>query len=137
MLNTFGDISWLGIFAATIASFLLGGVWFTALFGRTYASALGREHDPSAKPTPLLIIGPAVWSLITAIVTAIMMRALQIETIGQAIELGLLIGLGYLAATTINTGINPNIPRPLLYGLVSGTYHLAVGLIIAVVLVLV
>ncbi|MFV0513970.1 MAG: DUF1761 domain-containing protein [Jhaorihella sp.] len=130
------DISWLGVTVAALASFLLGGVWFTALFGRAYSAALGRAHDPSARPAPLLILGPAIWNLITAVTSAVLMAALGIETLPGALGFGLLIGLGYLAATTANTGLNPNIPRPLLYGAISGAYHLAAGLIIAVVLVM-
>jgi len=133
MLN-FSDISWIGILAATFASFVLGGLWFTALFGRAYSAALGRAHDPKAKPAPLMIVGPAVWSLITAFATAVLMASLGIGSLTGAIGLGLFIGIGFLAATTINTGINPNIPNPMLYGAISGAYHLAAGLVIAIVL---
>ena len=131
------DVNWLGIAAATVASFALGGVWFSALFGRGYSAALGRPRDPSARPAPAMIAGPAVWSLITAYATAVLMSALGVETVAGALGLGLFVGLGYLAATTVNTGINPNIPNPALYGAVSGAYHLAAGLVIALVLVLV
>ena len=48
--------------------------------------------------------------------------------------LGLFLGCGYLAATTVNTGINPNIPRPLLYGAISGAYPLAAALVTVAVL---
>lgn len=133
MLN-FSDFSWIGVITASIASSVLGGLWFTVLFGRAYSAALGQAHDPGAKPAPLLIIGPAVWSLVTALSTAVLMASLGMETVSGALGLGLFIGIGFLAATTINTGINPNIPRPMLYGAVSGAYHLAAGLIIALVL---
>ena len=75
-----------------------------------------------------------MWSLVTALSTAVLMASLGMETVSGALGLGLFIGIGFLAATTINTGINPNIPRPMLYGAVSGAYHLAAGLIIALVL---
>ncbi|WP_333829065.1 DUF1761 domain-containing protein [Pararhodobacter sp.] len=133
MLN-FSDISWIGIIAASIASFVLGGLWFSVIFGRAYSAALGRMHDPNARPAMLMIIGPAVWSLITAFATAVLMASLGITTLTGAAGLGLFLGIGFLAATTINTGINPNIPHPILYGAVSGSYHLAAGLVIAVVL---
>ena len=34
-----------------------------------------------------------------------------------------------------NTGINPNIPRPLLYGAVSGSYFLVIGVVISLIVV--
>lgn len=130
------EVSWLGVAVATVASFVLGGLWFTALFGKAYSAALGREHDAAAKPGMIFILGPLVWSFITALTSAIMMAALGIEAIGQALGFGLFVGFGYLAATTVNTGINPNIPNHGSYGLISGAYHLLAGTIIAVVLVL-
>lgn len=130
----FSDISWIGIIVAAAASFMTGGLWFTVLFGRAYSVALGRRHDPNAKPAPLMLFGPAVWGMITSFVTAVLMASLDIETLSGALELGLFIGLGYLATTTINTGINPNIPNPMLYGAISGAYHLTAGVLIAVIL---
>ena len=132
----FPDISLIGVAVATIASFILGGVWFSVLFGRAYSKALGRAYDPSAKPPPLMLAGPAVWALITAVATAVLMALLGIETMAGALGIGALVGLGFLAPTTINTGINPNIPHPLLYGVVSGAYHLLSGMVIAFIIVL-
>jgi hypothetical protein len=40
-----------------------------------------------------------------------------------------------LAATTVNTAINPNIPRPLLYGLISGTYFVLSSIAVSVIVV--
>ena len=135
MLN-FIDLSWSGIVVAAAASFIVGGLWFTVFLGKAYSAALGRAHDPAAKPALPMILGPAVWSLITAFVTVVLMASLGTETVTGALVLGLFIGLGYLAATTINTGINPNIPNPLLYGVISGSYHLVAGVIIAMTLAL-
>lgn len=129
------DLDWPSVAVAALAAFLLGGAWFTLLFGRAYSAALGREHDPSAKPAPLLILGPAIWCSVVAFVSAVLMARLGIETLSGAFGFGLLVGLGYLASTTANTGVNPNIPRPLLYGAISGAYHLVAGVIIAVALV--
>jgi hypothetical protein len=135
-LLNFSVISWPGIVVAATASFFTGGLWFTLIFGRAYSAALGRGHDPAAKPALPMIAGPAAWSLMTAFVTAVLMASLGPETVTGALVLGLFIGLGYLAATTINTGINPNIPNPLLYGLISGSYHLLAGVMIAMTLAL-
>ena len=131
---TLSNISWTGIIAAALASFLLGGLWFTLLFGRAYARALGRAPDPKSRPAPLMIVGSALWGLITAFATAVLMARLGTGTLPEALELGLFLGCAYLAATTVNTGLNPNIPRPLLYGAISGAYHLAAALVTVAVL---
>jgi hypothetical protein len=63
------------------------------------------------------MVGPLVCGTVSTIATAILLRSLKIESLGDGLAFGTLVGFGYLAATTVNTGINPNIPRPLLYGL--------------------
>jgi hypothetical protein len=134
MFNVFGEISWLGVAAATLATAVLGAVWFTALFGKYYTLALGREGLPPFKTTPIFMAAPFLCGLVTSIACAILLRALGINTYGDGLAFGLITGLGFLATTTVNTGINPNIPRPLLYGLVSGSYFLLAGIMISLIL---
>jgi hypothetical protein len=50
------------------------------------------------------------------------MRSLQIDNVRGALQLGAIVGLGYLVPTTITIAINPNFPRPFLYSLISGSY---------------
>lgn len=133
--STLTQVSWLAVALATLASSTLGGVWFTALFGKTYAYALGREAQPQTKPGPLFIFGPMVCGLVTTITSAILMRALGIDSIPGAMTFGTTIGLGYLVATMTNTAINPNFPRPFLYSAVCGPYFLLSSLMTALILV--
>jgi hypothetical protein len=135
MFNVLGQISWLGVAAATVATAMLGAVWFTALFGKYYTLALGREGQPPFKMTPIFMAGPFLCGLVTCIASAILMRTLGIHTYGDATAFGLIAGFGFLATTTVNTGINPNIPRPILYGIISGSYFLAAGVIISLIIV--
>jgi Protein of unknown function (DUF1761) len=135
MFDVLGQINWLGVAAATLATAVLGGLWFTALFGKYYTVALGREGQPPFKMTPIFIAGPFLCGFVTCIASAILIRALGIITYGDGLTFGVVTGFGCLATTTVNTGINPNIPRPILYGLVSGSYFLVAGVIIALILV--
>jgi Protein of unknown function (DUF1761) len=135
MFNVLGQISWLGVAAATLATAMLGAVWFTALFGKYYTLALGREGQPPFKMTPIFMAGPFLCGLVTCIASAILMRAFGIHTYGDAVAFGLIAGFGLLTTTTVNTGINPNIPRPILYGVVSGSYFLVAGIAISLILV--
>jgi hypothetical protein len=134
MFNIFDQISWLGVAAATLATAVLGAVWFTALFGKYYTVALGREGQPPFKMTPIFMVGPFLCGLVTCIAAAILMRALDVNNFGDGLVFGLIVGVGLLAATTVNTGINPNIPRPILYGVISGSYFLVAGVMISLIL---
>jgi hypothetical protein len=135
MFDVLGQINWFGVAAATLAAAVLGGLWFTAVFGKSYTVALGREGQPPFKMTPIFMAGPFLCGLVTCIAGAILIRALGIVSYGDAVTFGLIIGVGFLATTTVNTGINPNIPRPILYGVINGSYFLVAGMMIAVILV--
>jgi Protein of unknown function (DUF1761) len=134
MFDVLGQINWLAVAAATLATAVLRALWFTALFGKYYALALGREGQAPPKMTPIFIAGPFLCGLVTCIASAVLMRAFGIDTIGEGLLFGLIVGLGFLATTTVNTGINPNIPRPMLYGMISGSYFLVAGVIISATL---
>jgi hypothetical protein len=135
MFDVLGQINWFGVAAATLATAVLGGLWFTALFGKSYTVALGREGQPPFKMTPIFMAGPFFCGLVTCIASAILIRALGIVSYSDAVTFGLITGLGFLATTTVNTGINPNIPRPILYGVISGSYFLATGVLVSLIIV--
>jgi Protein of unknown function (DUF1761) len=135
MFNVLGHINWLAVAAATFATAVLGALWFTVLFAKQYALALGREGAPPPKMTPIFIAGPFLCGFVTSVASAILIRALGVSTFADALIFGLVVGLGFLAATTVNTGINPNIPRPILYGAISGLYFLTAGVLVSVILV--
>lgn len=65
---------------------------------------------------------------------AVLMRWLAVPTLLQAAGLGILVGVGLLASTAVNMGINPNIPRPLRYGFLSAGYFLASSILICIIL---
>jgi hypothetical protein len=84
--------------------------------------------------TPIFMVGPFLCGLVTCIAVAILIRVLDITNLGDGLVFGLIVGLGLLATTTVNTGINPNIPRPILYGIISGSYFVIAGVLISLIL---
>ena len=119
MTVALSQVNWLGVLVASVAHFALGGVWFTALFGRHYAAALGLAGPPAGAPKPVFLIGPLVCGAVTVATTAVLLRALGITGYGEALGLGALVGIGYLAAMTVNIAINPLFRRPFYYALVN------------------
>ena len=135
MFNVLSDISWLSIVVAFVPYFLLGALWFMLLFSKQYNVSLGRENEIPQKPAPIFIIGPALCCMIITIASAILIHVLKIDSYENAFVFAAITGLGYLFANTVNIAINPNIPRPLLYGIISGAYHLVGILIVCMILV--
>ena len=135
MIHQFATINWVSVLLAFAAYFVLGGMWFAFLFKNQYLVSLGKENEPPQKMTPIFIAGPALCTLVVTITTALLIYALGITIYSAAAEFALLIGVGFLVANTVNIAINPNMPHPIHYGIISGGYHL-VG-ILAVCLILV
>lgn len=134
MINSISTLNWFSVAAAFVPYFMLGALWFTLFFKKQYLVSLGKENQAPQKPAPIFIIGPAICCLLITVATAILMHALGINSYASALEFAFIIGIGYLVANTVNIAINPNIPKPLLYGAISGAYHLAGIIIVCMIL---
>jgi hypothetical protein len=135
MISRLSNLHWISVLLAFVVYFLLGAMWFTLFFKRPYAISLGKEDNLPAKPAPIFIIGPAICSLVITVASAILIYALHISSISGALEFAVVVGVGYLVANTVNIAINPNIPKPILYGIISSAYHLTGIIIVSIILV--
>lgn len=128
------ELDWLAIVFAALVYFILGAVWFTPLLGNMYDKALGVERQKSQKWPTIYSIGPFISSVIVTVATSVLVYALDIHALSNAVLLGLIVGGGYAMCISFNNAINPITPRPLMYGAVTGGYHLAgIGLIAAMI----
>ena len=134
MMDLFSSVSWLSVVAAFVPYFMLGGLWFTVFFKKPYSISVGKENNMPEKPAPIFIVGPALCTLVITIASALLMSALPIDSYGSAMALAVLVGIGYLVANTMNIAINPNIPKPIMYGIISSAYHMIGILIVFVIL---
>ena len=134
MISQLPNLNWAAVALAFISYCLLGGLWFTVFLAKPYKISLGRAGE-TLPNKPIFIVGPAICSLVITIATAILISVLNVSSLGKALELAWLVGIGYLVANTVNIAINPNIPRPILYGIISGMYHLVGISIVSVILV--
>lgn len=136
MFAVLSDVNWFAVVASTIVFAVLGGLYFSVIVAKPYKIALGNEDRELPRPGPLFIVGPLISSLVVVITTAILLRALDITALGDGIVFGLLVGIGYLVAQTLNIAINPHFPRPLLYTLINAPYFIVCAVVAAVVLTL-
>lgn len=136
MINQLANLNWISVLAAFLAYFVLGALWFTVFFRKQYKISLGRADETLQSKDPIFIVGPALCTLVITIVSAILISALHIQSFDEIIEFALIIGFGYLVANTVNIAINPNIPHPIHYGIISGAYHL-VGISLACCILLI
>lgn len=137
MSNAIASINPVGVILAAFAVMMLGWLWFEKLFASAYVVVLGRGRLPKTKPGALFIAGPSLCMLVTALTSAVLIRALAIQTLRDVMAFGVVVGVGYLGATAVNMGINPSIPQPLRYGFLSASYFLIASVLIATILYLV
>jgi len=137
MFNVLGDISWLAVILAAVILTVLGGVYFGALVAKQYALALGRDPSKKADFKAIGIVGPLFANLATIIASAVLFQVLGINSLGDAIVFGLIVGVGYLAAMTLNIAINPNFPRPFAYTFVNAPYFIVGSVITSLLLFLI
>jgi hypothetical protein len=136
VLTVLPGINWLAVISATVVFAVLGGVYFTAVVGRVYRVALGNEDRELPKPGTIFIVGPLISSLLVVITTAILLRALAVDTLGDGVVFGLVVSIGYLVAQTLNIAVNPNFPRPLLYTLINAPYFILCTVVASIILTL-
>lgn len=114
-----------------IVYFALGGVWFTPLFGRYWDRAVGFERPPRWRPPAVYYLTPFFACLVTAGAMGLLIDQAAPSSMAEALWLGLVVGLGFSVAVTTVNAVSPNMPRPGLYALVTGSYHLAGALLCA------
>lgn len=124
MFNVLGEINWFGVALAAVILTVLGGVYFGAIIAKQYALALGRDPSKKADFKAIGIVGPLFANLATILASAVLFQVLGINNLGDAIVFGLIIGVGYLAAMTLNIAINPNFPKPFAYTFVNAPYFI-------------
>ena len=128
-----GGVNWLAVISATAVYFALGAAWFAPAtpIGRAWMKAAAYESPTSGTAsTSLFYVIPAVTCLVMVIALALLAAALGVESVGEGITLGLVIGIGFAVPLLLTTAaFEFQKPQPFTWGLIDASYH-AVGLAI-------
>jgi hypothetical protein len=96
MMFEIADINVFAVIAATVAGFVLGGLWYGPLFGQAWLDAVGKgKDDIQPSPGPFIISLGA--SLVTATVLSFLRLGLGVESVAGGALLGALCSLGFTA----------------------------------------
>jgi hypothetical protein len=134
MLDALTSVNWFSVTLATLAYFVLGALWFTPLFGRSWDRSLGIERKRGERYPAVYYVVPLVSSMLVSVATAVLVGAIGIEGWADAAVLGLVVGIGYSAAVTFTNAVTPTTPHPLAFAAITGSYHV-VGTVIAAVII--
>ena len=80
MFDNLTGLNLVAVGVATLASFILGALWFAVLLAKPYRVALGRQHTPPQKPAPIFLVGPLLCGLATVVTSAVLLRTLKGES---------------------------------------------------------
>ncbi|MGH2654288.1 MAG: DUF1761 domain-containing protein [Actinomycetota bacterium] len=126
--DVLGDLNWLAVIVATLAYFLLGAVWYAqAVFGKAWQRSGGMTVEPDQRPGAAFYIIPLITCFLMTLATAMIAATTGSSTVGDAIVLGLVVGVGFAASLSLLGSAFGNYPEPGTYFAITAGYHL-VGL---------
>ena len=135
-MNTevFSNIPWLHVLVAAIGYFLLGALWYSALFQKQWIAASGvNVNDPNAKKgVGGIMFMSFILMFVCSIGISILETKLQIWSWMPAVKLGLLTGVCF-SATSISISYVYE-KKPLALHLINGLYNILGSIIAAVIL---
>ena len=129
----FAGLNWWAILAATVMAFAIGGLWYGPLFFKAWMKALGKTEDelqPAAAPFIISFCA----ALITSIVLAALINTLGITMLTGGLTIGLLTGVGFIAASMASDSAfcRSGVPLFLIQSGYRVTYSIAMGGVLAV-----
>jgi hypothetical protein len=130
----FTNINILAVIVSTVAYYVLGGLWYSPfLFGNYWDRAIGFERPKKWKSPILSYIMPFIGCLVVSIAVALIMQLVHFASITNAIVFGIILGIGFSVSISMVNAVTPKMEKPIMYGLVTGIYHL-VGTIIVILI---
>lgn len=128
------DINYLAVLAAGVTSMIVGAAWYSpALFGKQWMKLIGLTEEDKKKTNLGQTYGTMfVLSLVLAYVMAHFVGYVGVTTIGEAVQFGFWIWLGFVFTTKGAQSVF--VKQPLnLFGIDVG-YHLVQMVVMAVIL---
>lgn len=114
------DVNWVAVIAAAASSFVLGGLWYAALFAKAHQRAAGLTDAQVRSGNPALTFGGSFLLALIACATFAVFLGPDLDTATGALY-GFTAGLCWVAASF---GINYLFERrPFALWLINGSYH--------------
>jgi hypothetical protein len=131
-MEYFQDINWLAVLAATVAAFLLGGLWFSpVMFAKAWVAAINKPPEELGKPLPSMMITFVTTFIMATTLALIIGRMPMMSPIG-GLRFGITVGIGIVLMGMISDYAFTGTSRTLLW--IQGSYHVAMVTLMAVIL---
>ena len=131
-MGTMPHINWLAVLAATVAAFMLGGLWFSpVMFAKHWIAALGKKPEEMGMPGPSMALS-FVMTLIMATALATIIGKLPGMSMTGSVRFGLAVGAGIVATGMASDYAFTNWPRKLY--VIQASYHVVMVVLMSVIL---
>lgn len=133
--SVLGDLNWFAVIVATIVYFGLGGLWYAEfLFGKAWQKAMGWDGNAPEGAGAGIYAVPLATCFVATLATAMLAAATGTDTLGEAIVLAVVVGIGLSASILAVTGMfDSTKPAAMTTVAISGGYHF-LGLLLASVI---
>lgn len=116
----FGELNIWAVLVAAAVTFVLGGVWYTALFGQARLRLLGWSEDKvrecqARRPPPVFFGGMLAAYVVVALAVGLLAANLEVVTLGAGVLLGLTLGVGVAAAVGFTGFLAADYPAGVFY----------------------
>lgn len=95
LIDLFDALNWLAVIVAAVAWFAFAAIWYAQpLLGKTWQRAANVSLPEGYRPPPSIFAITLVAYFVTAITIGLLVAALGITQVGDAIELGVILAIG-------------------------------------------
>ena len=127
------DINWLAVLVAALASFAVGGLWYSPLlFAKPWMAAIGKTEDElRGESSPIPYVIAFVATAISAIVLSVIADWAGADSIVDGLLLGLVVGLGLVTTAYATTYAFEGRPSALL--MINGGHDIARAMVVGAI----
>lgn len=110
MYDHISHVNYLAVLVATVASFVLGGWWYSMSgFGRAWMAALGKTRDELGSPKLAMTL-TFFSTFLAAVILAILINALGDPSLYRGARLGFVLGVGIVATSLFSDSLFSGTP---------------------------
>jgi hypothetical protein len=112
------DINFLAVAVSAVIYWILGGVWYAAVFTKSYQAALNFSEAEKARATkefPKALAAHFVSGLISSLIIAMLVKGLGVSSLMGGMGYGLLLWLAFAFTTNLNYLMFERRPASLFY----------------------
>jgi hypothetical protein len=138
ILNNFcSHANWLAIAVAAVAYFLLGSIWYSALFGKAWMAGHGinpptpEQRKAMGSKMAMMFLGTFLIGAITAFVIGLLAFALQSNNVMSGIKIGLAFSV-FAAGPICMSYIY--LQKPLKVWVIDSAYHAVSFIVMSIII---